>query len=91
MDIRPGDKFMNVHNVRRYECEVIIQADMSVKQLSSVLQVNDLCVWESIYTWIEHLETTGSLGRIIHRSTATDCTNIHIKDKNTLIKVTVLY
>ena len=82
---------MNVHNVRRYESEVIIQADMSVKQLSSVLQVNDLCVWESIYTWIDYLETTGHLGRIIHRSTAADYTNIHIKDKNTLIKVTVLY
>ncbi len=91
MDVQPGDKFMNVHNVRRYECEVIIQADMSVKQLSSVLQLNDLCVWESIYKWIEYLETTGSLGRIIHRSKASDYTNIHIKDKNTLSKVTVLY
>ena len=90
MNVKPGDKFMNVHNIRRYECEVIVQKDMSVKQLNSVIQVNDLCVWDSMYKWIEYLELTGTLGKIIYSSYSIDYTNIHIKEDIAPIKIIIL-
>ena len=78
MNLKPGDKLNNLHDVRRFESEVVVQKDMTLLQTKGILRSNLSFTWSSVDKWVEHLQRTQTLGRIIHIPVVIESVKINI-------------